>query len=103
MNPKLGSCYYPEHWSQKNWAEDARRMVEAGLSVVRIGEFAWSRIESVPGQLDWLWLDQAIDTLGKAGLQVVLGTPTATPPRWMVDKHPTMLAVDKEGRPRKFG
>ena len=103
MNPKLGSCYYPEHWSQKKWSEDAERMIESGLSVVRIGEFAWSRIEPEPGQLDWQWLDKAIDTLGEAGLQIVLGTPTATPPRWMVDKHPDMLAVDKQGRPRKFG
>jgi beta-galactosidase len=41
--------------------------------------------------------------LGDAGLGVVLGTPTATPPRWMIDKHPDMLAVDDQGRPRKFG
>ena len=34
---------------------------------------------------------------------MVLGTPTATPPRWMLTKHPDMLAVDAEGRPRKFG
>jgi hypothetical protein len=45
----------------------------------------------------------AIEILGAAGLKVVLGTPTATPPRWMVDKHPDMLAVDAAGAPRKFG
>ena len=38
-----------------------------------------------------------------AGLKVVLGTPTATPPRWMLDRHPDMLAVDKDGKPRGFG
>ncbi len=103
MKPTLGVCYYPEHWSPELWPEDARRMREAGLSVVRIGEFAWSRIEPSPGQLDWQWLDQAVNVLGEAGLQVVLGTPTATPPRWMLNKHPNMLAVDVEGKPRKFG
>ncbi|MBT8409970.1 MAG: beta-galactosidase, partial [Alphaproteobacteria bacterium] len=36
-------------------------------------------------------------------LKVILGTPTATPPRWVVDKHPGMLAIDAEGRPRGFG
>ena len=78
-------------------------MVEAGLTWVRIGEFAWSRLEPKPGAYDFEWLEDAIDTLGKAGLKVVLGTPTATPPRWMIDKHPDMLAVDVEGRPRNFG
>ena len=100
---RLGVCYYPEHWPEEMWAEDARRMAEAGLSVVRIGEFAWSRLEPSPGDLYWEWLDRAIETLGAAGLDVVLGTPTATPPRWMVSRHPDMLPVDAEGRPRGFG
>ncbi|SMX40919.1 beta-galactosidase [Maliponia aquimaris] len=103
MTQSLGVCYYPEHWPEDTWAEDARRMAEAGLTWVRIGEFAWSRMEPEPGKLDFDWLDRAIDTLGAAGLKVVLGTPTATPPRWMLDRHPDMLAVDREGRPRGFG
>jgi beta-galactosidase len=100
---EIGVCYYPEHWDEPVWAEDARRMAEAGIAWVRIGEFAWSRMEPEPGRMVWDWLDRAIDTLGRAGLKVVLGTPTATPPRWMLAKHPDMLAVDAEGRPRGFG
>ncbi len=103
MKRTLGVCYYPEHWPETQWADDAARMAETGLTWVRIGEFAWSRMEPQPGQFDWSWLDRAIETLGAAGLQVVLGTPTATPPRWMIDKHPDMLAVDAQGHPRKFG
>jgi beta-galactosidase len=103
MQRTLGTCYYPEHWSEEIWTEDAARMAETGLTWVRIGEFAWSRLEAVPGALTWDWLDRAIETLGGAGLQVVLGTPTATPPRWMLDRHPDMLAVDAAGRPRGFG
>ncbi len=99
----LGVCYYPEHWPEDQWAADAVRMAETGLTWVRIGEFAWSRLEPRPGDLRFDWLDRAIDTLGGAGLKVVLGTPTATPPRWMLDKHPDMLAVDAQGHPRKFG
>lgn len=99
----LGVCYYPEHWPEELWADDAQRMVDMGLSWVRIGEFAWSRIEPEPGQLRWDWLDRAMETLGEAGLKIVLCTPTATPPRWMLDKHPDMLAWDAEGRPRGFG
>ncbi len=100
---KLGTCYYPEHWPEQLWAEDARRMVEAGLQQVRIGEFAWSQIEPEPGRFDWAWLDRAIGILHAAGLEVILGTPTATPPKWLVDRIPDMVAIDEQGRPRGFG
>ena len=103
MKRTLGVCYYPEHWPEDVWPEDAARMVEAGLTWVRIGEFAWSRLEPEPSALDFGWMDRAIDVLGAAGLKVVLGTPTATPPRWMLTKHPDMLAMDAQGRPRGFG
>ena len=103
MKRALGTCYYPEHWPEEIWAEDARRMVEAGLTWVRIGEFVWSRLEPTPGDLQFGWLDRAVAVLAEAGLKIVLGTPTATPPRWMLEKHPNMLAVDAEGRPRGFG
>jgi hypothetical protein len=63
-----------------------------------IGEFAWSRLEPEPGRFDWVWMDRAFDVLTGAGLKIVLGTPTATPPRWMLDRHPDMLAVDADGR-----
>ncbi len=99
----LGVCYYPEHWPESHWADDAARMVASGIGWVRIGEFAWSRMEPRPGQIEFGWLDRAIATLGAAGLRVVLGTPTATPPRWMLDRHPDMLALDAHGRQRGFG
>lgn len=103
MKRTLGTCYYPEHWPRDIWEEDARRMADLGLTWVRIGEFAWKRLEPSPGGLQFGWLDDAIGVLKDAGLKVVLGTPTATPPRWMIDKLPDMLAVDAEGRVRKFG
>jgi beta-galactosidase len=99
----LGTCYYPEHWPEEIWAEDAARMAALGLTWVRIGEFAWSRLEPEPGRYDWAWMDRAFDVLTGAGLKVVLGTPTATPPRWMLDRLPDMLAVDADGRARRFG
>ncbi len=100
---KLGVCYYPEHWPETDWADDARRMRDLGLSMVRIGEFAWSRIEPAPGRFDWAWLDRAIDGLGNAGLGVVMCTPTATPPKWLVDLKPDILPYDEHGHPRRFG
>ena len=103
MKRTLGVCYYPEHWPETAWAQDAARMVQAGIRRVRIGEFAWSRIEPRPGALRFDWLDRAIETLGAAGLGVVLGTPTATPPRWMLDRHPGMLPAGAGGATRGFG
>lgn len=103
MKRTLGVCYYPEHWPEEKWEEDASRMAALGLTWVRIGEFAWARMEPEPGRMDWDWLDRAIETLGRHGLKVVLGTPTATPPRWMLTKHPDMIALDRDGKPRGFG
>ena len=100
---RLGVCYYPEHWPEERWAEDACRMREIGLHIVRIGEFAWSRLEPSDGLYEFDWLRRAIDTLHGAGLEIVLGTPTATPPKWLVDKMPDMLAHGADGLVRKFG
>jgi beta-galactosidase len=100
---RLGVCYYPEHWPEDWWADDARRMAEMGLTRVRIGEFAWSRIEPEPGRFDWGWLDRAVEVLHAAGLGIIMGTPTATPPKWLVDQMPDMVAIDAHGRPRGFG
>lgn len=99
----LGVCYYPEHWDESRWETDARRMRELGISFVRIGEFAWSRLEPRRDEFDFAWLDRAMDVLHAAGLKIVLGTPTATPPKWLVDAHPEIIPYDEQGRPRGFG
>lgn len=100
----LGVCYYPEQWPKELWREDARRMKALGLTYVRIGEFAWSRFEPEPGVYDFGWFDEIIAILGEAGLKVVIGTPTATPPKWLIDRHPEILPVDPDtGRVRGFG
>ncbi|AYF04105.1 beta-galactosidase (plasmid) [Paracoccus yeei] len=99
----LGACYYPEHWDESRWSQDAARMAAMGISHVRIGEFAWSRIEPRRDAFDFGWLDRAMDVLAGAGLKIVLGTPTATPPKWLVDEAPEILPHDRDGRPRAFG
>ncbi|MDX1739538.1 MAG: beta-galactosidase, partial [Alphaproteobacteria bacterium] len=67
MKPELGVCYYPEHWPTDIWSEDAARMVAMGLSWVRIGEFAWSKLEPEEGRFDFDWLDKAVEILANAG------------------------------------
>jgi beta-galactosidase len=100
---EFGVCYYPEQWHPSRWSEDAASMAALGIGLVRIGEFAWSRLEPRPGAYDWEWLDDAIETLAAAGLRVMLSTPTACPPKWLVDAHPDILAVGADGRARGFG
>lgn len=100
---KVGVCYYPEHWLEQTWAPDARRMKELGLTWVRIGEFAGSRLEPTSGKLRFDWLDRAVDTHGGESLKVVLGTPTATPPKWLVDRYDNILQDGADGHIRKFG
>lgn len=83
--------------------EDLRKMKDLGIRFVRVGEFAWSRIEPNPGEFSWKWLDAFFDEAHRVGLKVILGTPTATPPKWLVDRYPDILPVDREGRRRRFG
>jgi beta-galactosidase len=99
----IGVCYYPEHWPSEQWAEHAQNMREGGISRVRIGEFAWSRIEPAPNCFEWEWLDTAVDTLASAGLNIILCTPTACPPRWLVMQLPDILPVDAADHVREFG
>jgi beta-galactosidase len=99
----LGVCYYPEHWPESWWQQDAQRMYKMGIRYVRIGEFAWSKLEPESGQFTFEWLDRAMDVLANAGLKIVLGTPTATPPKWLIDQHPDILPIDIDGTPRGFG
>ncbi len=99
----FGAAYYPEHWPEERWPEDIRLMREAGITVVRMGEFAWSTMEPSAGQFQFAWLERAIEQLGEAGILTVLGTPTAGPPAWLVAEHPDILPVDENGQRVQFG
>jgi beta-galactosidase len=99
----LGAAYYPEHWPEERWPEDIRLMREAGLSVVRMAEFAWSTLEPAEGEFHFDWLERTISMLSRAGIATVIGTPTAGPPAWLVQQHPDLMPVDESGRRVQFG
>ncbi len=99
----FGADYYPEHWDTDKWPEHVRLMKQFGIEWVRIGEFAWAIVEPDEGKYDFSLLDKAIELLKKNGIKIILGTPTATPPIWLVNKYPEILPVDKYGRVRNFG
>ncbi|MEO0851380.1 MAG: beta-galactosidase, partial [Pseudomonadota bacterium] len=100
---KIGVCYYPEHWDRSQWPVDAQTMAACGIRVVRLAEFAWAALEPEPGQYDWAWLDDVMDLFHQHEIDVILGTPTATPPKWLIDQHPEILSHDEDGHPRRFG
>ena len=99
----FGADYYPEHWPKERWETDARMMKEAHMNVVRLAEFAWSKLEPIKGEYDFSWLDEAIETLSKYDIKVILGTPTATPPKWLMDQYPEIYPVDLYGIQKGFG
>jgi beta-galactosidase len=62
-----------------------------------------SRLEPEPGKFNFTWLERFLDLAQSAGLAAVVGTPTASPPKWLVDSMPDMIALDEDGLPRAFG
>ncbi len=99
----LGVAYYPEYNKEEDWKSHLELISSAGIKRIRFGEFAWSYIESEEGVYNWDWLDQSIDMAAKYGIEVILGTPTACPPIWLVEKYPEVLPVNNKGRRTGFG
>ena len=94
----LGANYYPEAWDLETLDFDIEKMKECGFNVVRIAEFAWWRMEPSEGDYSFDWLHRVVDKMKAAGIGVIMGTPTATPPRWLTKKHPEMRYREHGGR-----
>ncbi len=99
----VGTCYYPEQWDERLWAEDLRRMKEAGISCVRIGEFAWNLVEPAEGKFTFDFFDRFLEKAREAEMRVIFGTPTATPPAWLTEKYPEVLNCRQDGVPYRHG
>ena len=99
----FGADYYPEHWERERWEVDARLMQQMGIQMVRMAEFSWHKLQPQEDVFDFQWLDEAIALLADYGIYTILGTPTAAPPAWLIQKHPEILPIDREGRVRGFG
>src|SRR5688572_18030750 len=103
----FGVDYHPEQWvypyggtadrPEGAWEKDVELMRNAGINVVRMGEFCWGLCEPEEGKYDFSWLKRAMDLFRKAEIQVVLATPTAAPPVWLTKKHPEILPIDERG------
>jgi beta-galactosidase len=95
--PLLGIDYYPEQTDPDLWEEDVRKIRDLGATFVRMAEFAWSDMEPSEGSFYFGWLEKSVDMFHVAGLDVVLGTPSAAPPPWLTAKYPQVMMVTKEG------
>lgn len=99
----IGASYYPEHWPEAAWQEHFRIMQDLGFNIVRLLEFAWSRLEPAEGVFDFDWVDRALDLCLRHGLKVMLGTPSAAPPVWLTHRYPDVLPVSADGIQRQAG
>lgn len=93
----LGVCYYPEHWDESLWSEDLDRMLDLGLEVVRVFEFAWNLVEPEDGEFDFEIFDRFLNLAADKGMKVIMCTPTATPPVWLTSKYPEVLNANAAG------
>lgn len=87
-----GAAYYHEYMPYERLDKDVAMMKAAGLTVVRMGESTWSLWEPEDGRFEYAWMDRVVAAMGKAGIKVILGTPTYSIPAWMAHKHPEILA-----------
>jgi beta-galactosidase len=101
--PLLGAAWYPEQWPESRWDADLALMEKAGMTVTRVGEFAWSRMEPSDNHIDLDWLARAIRLAEKHHIAVVIGTPTDAPPAWLTTKYPDTLGTDANGHTREHG
>jgi beta-galactosidase len=106
-NVLYGAAYYneymPDDLQTGRLEKDVALMQQAGISVVRMGESTWSLWEPDDGKFDYAWMDRIVDAMGKAGIKVILGTPTYSIPTWMWKAHPEMLARPLGGASVGYG
>jgi beta-galactosidase GanA len=102
-----GASYYPEAWdleaNPNQIDQDIVRMKELNMNVMRMAEFSWSTMEPTEGAYSFQWLHKIIDKLKAAGIDVILGTPTATPPAWLIQKYPSMMLTKANGKQEVHG
>jgi beta-galactosidase len=101
--PLIGAAWYPEQWPEQRWDADLSLMEAAGFNVVRVGEFAWSRMEPREGVYEFDWLARAIRLAEKHHIAVIIGTPTDAPPAWLTAKYPDTLRIDANGKRAAHG
>lgn len=94
----FGAAYYPEYMPYERMDQDIAMMKAAGMNVVRIAESTWSTLEPKEGSFDFSYIDRILEKTEKAGMMVIVGTPTYAVPAWLVRKEPDIMVETKEGK-----
>ncbi|OGD12539.1 MAG: beta-galactosidase [Candidatus Aminicenantes bacterium RBG_16_66_30] len=94
-----GASYYWEYMPTERLEKDFELMEKAGISFIRVGESTWGVLEPSDGRFDFDWLGRVLDRAHRAGIKVILGTPTYSIPAWLFKKHPE-IQVKQTGLPR---
>jgi beta-galactosidase len=98
-----GAAYYPSYMPYDRVDQDVAMMKAAGLNVVRMGESTWSLWEPQDGKFEYAWMDRVVDAMSKAGIKVIMGTPTYSIPTWLYYEHPEILARPLGGAKTFYG
>ena len=98
-----GAAYYHEYMPYERLDKDVQMIKAAGFNVVRLGESTWSLWEPEDGRFETAWMDRVVDAMGKAGIKVIMGTPTYSIPAWMARQHPEILATKFNGAKNTYG
>src|SRR3954469_19273000 len=93
----FGAAYYHEYQPSPRLEADLDLRVEAGFSVIRVGESVWTTWEPEEGRFDLDWLQPVLDGAHARGIQVVLGTPTYAIPMWLARRYPEIAAERATG------
>ncbi|MFJ5406727.1 beta-galactosidase [Pectobacterium punjabense] len=97
-----GVAYYDEYMPEDRLEKDISLMLETGINVVRIAESTWSTLEPTEGEYNFYHIDRVLDAMHRAGIAVIIGTPTYAIPSWLALKHPEVMVTTVEGQ-QKYG
>jgi beta-galactosidase len=98
-----GAAYYTEYMPYERLEQDAQLMQQAGLTVVRMGESSWGLWEPEDGRFEFGWMDRVVERMHKAGIKVIMGTPTYSIPAWLYKKHPEIVVTRLDGKTIAYG
>ena len=98
----FGAAYYDEYAPNDRLEADVRMMKASGINVIRIAESTWGTLEPRPGVFDFSHVDRVLNAMDKAGIKVIVGTPTYAIPTWLARQHHEVLAITPKG-PSVYG
>ncbi|MCH6472105.1 beta-galactosidase [Sinomonas terrae] len=99
----FGASYYHEYMPIERLEKDLDLMVEAGFTVIRVGESTWASYEPRNGEIGFEALTRVVDRAHAHGLKVIVGTPTYAIPPWLAREYPEVMAQTSNTHTLPYG